>query len=313
MALRIVLIGQAAFGEKTLERLSRDHEIVAVYCPPDAQGAKPDPLKARAQAMGIAVRQPKSMKGEDVHRGFAEHGADLGVLAFVTVIVPQSIIELPRLGTICFHPSLLPRYRGGSAINWQIIRGETRGGLSVFWTDAGIDTGPVLLQKEVEIGPDDTTGSLYFEKIFPLGLDAMEEAVRLIESGRAPRIGQDESLATHDPLCRDPLVAIDWSRPARQVYDLVRGSDPQPGAWAMHRGERVRFFDCRLGAPASAEPGCVLSIGERGAEIALDGGTLLVRRLRLGDSPKKQPPLELAREGRIGAGDRLSSGSSDGR
>jgi methionyl-tRNA formyltransferase len=311
MALRIVLVGQAAFGEQTLERVSRDHEIVAVYCPPDAPGGKPDPLKAKAQAMGVPVHQPKSMKG-DVHRQFAAHGADLGVLAFVTVIVPQRIIELPRLGTICFHPSLLPRYRGGSAINWQIIRGETRGGLTVFWTDAGIDTGPVLLQKEVEIAPDDTTGSLYFAKIFPLGLDAMEEAVRLIASGSAPRIAQDESQATYDPLCRDPHVAIDWSRPARQVYDLVRGADPQPGAWAIHAGEKVRLFDCRLGVSSTAEPGRVLSIGEQGAEISLDGGTLLVRRLRLGESAKKLPPAELAREGRIRSGDQLLSGSSDG-
>jgi len=312
MALRIVLVGQAAFGEKTLERLSRDHEIVAVYCPPDAPGGRLDPLKAKAQVMGVAVYQPKSMKGDEVHRQFAQHGADLGVLAFVTVIVPQRIIELPRLGTICFHPSLLPRYRGGSAINWQIIRGETRGGLTVFWTDAGIDTGPVLLQKEVEIAADDTTGSLYFDKIFPLGLDAMEEAVRLIASGSAPRIAQDESRATYDPLCRDPHVAIDWSRPARHVYNLVRGADPQPGAWAIHRGEKVRFFDCRLGTPSTGKPGGVLSIGEQGAEIALDGATLLVRRLRVGESPKKQPPAELARDGRIAAGDQLLSGSSDG-
>jgi methionyl-tRNA formyltransferase len=312
MALRIVLIGQAAFGEQTLERLARDQDIVAVYCPPDVPGAKPDPLKAKAAAMGIPVHQPKSMKSDELRCGFAEHRADLGVLAFVTVIVPQWIIELPRLGTICFHPSLLPRYRGGSAINWQIIRGEKRGGLTVFWTDPGIDTGPILLQKEVEIGPDDTTGTLYFEKIFPLGIDAMEEAVRLIAQGRAPRIAQDESSATYDPLCRDPHVAIEWSRPARQVYDLVRGADPQPGAWAIHRGDKARFYDCRLGAPSGAEPGRVLAIGEQGAEIALEGARLLVKRVRLGESPKKLSPAELAREGLIGAGDLLRSGAVDG-
>jgi methionyl-tRNA formyltransferase len=312
MALRIVLIGQAAFGEKTLERLAREQEIVAVYCPPDMPGVKPDPLKAAADAMGIPVHQPKSMKSEEVHRTFAEHRADLGVLAFVTVIVPQRIIELPRLGTICFHPSLLPRYRGGSAINWQIIRGETRGGLTVFWTDAGIDTGPILLQKEVEIGPDDTTGTVYFEKIFPLGLDAMEEAVRLIAQGCAPRIVQDESSATYDPLCRDSHVAIEWSQPARQVYDLIRGADPQPGAWAIHRGEKARFYDCRLGERSDAEPGRVLAIGEQGAEVALDGARLLVRRLRLGESPRKLPPSDLAREGRIAAGDLLQPGAVDG-
>ncbi len=309
MALRIVLIGQAAFGAETLERLRRSHDVAAVYCPPDAAGARVDPLKAKATALGVGVHQPKSMKTDEAERDFAAHRADLAVLAFVTVIVPERVITLPRLGTICFHPSLLPRYRGGSAINWQIIRGETRGGLTVFWTDAGIDTGPVLLQKEVPIGPDDTTGSLYFEKIFPLGLEAIEEAVRLIEEGRAPRIPQDESLAGYDPLCRDEHVAIDWSRPASELYDLVRGSDPQPGAWARHGGERIRFYDCRFGSADRPRPsGEVLSVGDSEAVVALSGGALRVGRVRLGDSPKKLAPGELARAGGLAVGDRFESG-----
>jgi len=308
MALRIVVVGQAAFGEKTLERLAREHEVVAAYCPPDAASGKPDPLKTKALELGIPLHQPKSMKTDDVHRTFTEHRADLGVLAFVTVIVPERIITLPRLGTICFHPSLLPRYRGGSAINWQLIRGETRGGLTVFWTDPGIDTGPILLQKDVVIGPDDTTGSLYFEKIFPLGIEAMAESVRLIDEERAPRIAQDESQASYDPLCRDPHVAIDWSRPARQLYDLVRGADPQPGAWAMHRGEKIRFYDCRLGAPSDGQPGRVFAVDEGGAEVSLAGGRLLVKRVRFGDSPGKQAPAELARNGHLAVGDVLEPG-----
>jgi methionyl-tRNA formyltransferase len=312
MSLRIVVVGQAAFGEQTLDRLVKDHEVVAVYCPPDAPGGKSDPLKARAIAHGIAVHQPKSMKSDEVFRQFAEHRADLAVLAFVTVIVPDRIITLPRVGTICFHPSLLPRYRGGSAINWQIIRGETRGGLTVFWTDAGIDTGPILLQKEIPIGPDDTTGSLYFEKIFPAGLDAIEESVRLIAEERAPRLPQDESNASYDPLCREEHVAIDWRRPARAVYDLVRGGDPQPGAWALHRGDKLRFYDARLGPAANVESGSVVSVDDGGATIALLDGTLLVRRMRLGDSPKKLSPAELVAAGKLSVGERLASGGARG-
>jgi methionyl-tRNA formyltransferase len=308
MALRIAVVGQAAFGEKTLERLAGEHDVVAAYCPPDAPSGKPDPLKTKAGELGIPVQQPKSMKTDEVYRTFSGHHADLCVLAFVTVIVPERIISLPRLGTICFHPSLLPRYRGGSALNWQIIRGETRGGLTIFWTDPGIDTGPILLQKEVTIGPDDTTGSLYFDKIFPLGIEAVAEAVRLIAEGCAPRIPQDESLASYDPLCRDPHVAVDWSKPARQVYDLVRGTDPQPGAWAMHRGDKIRFYDCRLAADGGDDPGRVLSIGEAGAEVSLAGGRLRVKRLRLGESSAKQAPAELVRAGQLAVGDRFDSG-----
>lgn len=310
MALRIVLVGQAAFGEQTLARLAGQHEVVAVYCPPDSPTGRPDPLKAKATALGIPVLQPKSMKtDEEVFERFRDHRADLGVLAFVTVIVPERIIQLPRLGTICFHPSLLPRYRGGSAINWQIIRGETRGGLTVFWTDAGIDTGPILLQKEVVIGPDDTTGSLYFEKIFPLGIDAVDEAVTLIDRGSAPRIPQDEALATYDPLCRDPQVGIEWTKTAAEIYDLIRGSDPQPGAWALRRGERIRFFDCRLDRSQRGEPGCLLAVDGSGARIALADGVLTAGRIRLGDSPKKVAPSELVREGKLAIGDRFDSAS----
>ncbi len=305
MALRIILVGQAAFGEQTLERLARNHSVVAVYCPPDTPGAKADPMKSKALERGVPVHQPKSMKADEVFEQFGAYGADLAVLAFVTAIVPERVIALPKLGMICFHPSLLPRYRGGNALNWQIIRGETRGGLTVFWTDAGIDTGPILLQKSVVIGPDDTVGSLYFGKIFPLGLDAVEEAVDLVANGRAPRIPQEESLASFDPLCRDEHVAIDWLRPAREVYDLVRGADPQPGAWAMHRGEKIRFYDCRLSPGASGEPGCVLGIGDAGLEIALAGGRLVAKRLRLGDSPNKAAPAEIAASARLAVGDRL--------
>jgi methionyl-tRNA formyltransferase len=309
MSPRIVLIGQAAFGEKTLERLAAKHEVVAAYVPPDPKSGKIDPTKARAQALGIPVLQPKSMKTDEVHAGFAEHRADLAVLAFVTVIVPERVIALPRLGAICFHPSILPRYRGGSAINWQIINGETEGGLTVFWTDAGIDTGPILLQKRVAIGPDDTTGTFYFQKIFPVGVDAMEESVDLIAAGKAPRIVQDEALATYDPLCKDEHVAIDWSLPAKQVYDLVRGGDPQPGAWALRGGERIRFYDARLGDSGIAgEPGRVHAIEEKSVVVTLADGAIRAARLRLGDSPAKVAPGELAAEGRLAVGDRLSSG-----
>lgn len=308
MALRIILVGQAAFGEQTLERLARNHSLVAVYCAPDPPGGKADPLKAKALERGVPVHQPKSMKTDEVYEQFGAYGADLAVLAFVTVIVPERVIGLPERGTICFHPSLLPRYRGGSALNWQIIRGETRGGLTVFWTDAGIDTGPILLQKSVVIGPDETTGSLYFDKIFPLGLDAIEEAVDLVAAGRAPRIPQQESLASYDPLCREEHVAIDWLRPAREVYDLVRGADPQPGAWAIHRAEKIRFYDCRLATGASGEPGCVLGLDDAGLEIALAGGRLVAKRVRLGDSPKKSAPVDLAAQARLAVGDRLVGG-----
>lgn len=280
--MRIVLIGQAAFAQQVLDGLvSRGHDIAAVYCPPDAAAGRPDPLKSRALELGIPVRQHRSLKSEAVKQEFVELDSDLGVLAYVTQIVPPAVFDAPRLGSICFHPSLLPRYRGGSAIPWQVIKGEKRTGVTVFWTDDGIDTGPILLQKEAEIDADDTAGTLYFKKLFPLGVEVVLESVDRIGDGTAPRIAQDESLATYDPLCRDEHAEVDWTRPIGEVHDLVRGCDPQPGAFSRRGDVLVRLFDASVDASAPAlKPGVVAAIGEDGVVIAGNGGSLRVVRIR---------------------------------
>jgi methionyl-tRNA formyltransferase len=305
--LRIILIGQAAFAEKSLEKLvAKGEEVVAVYCPPDPVNGRFDPLKQKALDLKIPVRQHQSLKGPEVRDEFVRLNADLAILAFVTQIVPQQVFSVPKLGSICFHPSLLPKYRGASAINWALIKGETVTGLSIFWVDRGIDTGPLLLQKEVKVDPDDTTGSIYFNKIFPLGIEAIAEAVDLINGGNPPRIVQDESKATYDPPCRDEHAKIDWSKSAQEVYNLIRGCDPQPGAHAACNGKIVRIFDARLKpATSSAPAGQIIEIGG-GDEIAvsLSGGTLVVKRMR-GDGAKVSA-AEFARQADLKVGDHLA-------
>lgn len=280
--MRIILIGQAAFAEKTLDKLvGKGEEVLAVFCQPDAPGGKFDPVKQRALQLGLPVQQHKTMKGPEVREQFVALHADLAILAFVTQIVPPPVFNAPRLGSICFHPSLLPKYRGGSAINWTLIRGETKTGISLFWVDEGIDTGPLLLQKEAAIDPDDTTGSLYFNKLFPLGVEAIGEAVDLIKVGNPPRIPQDESRANYDPLCRDEQARIDWSRPVQEVYNLIRGCDPQPGAHTTWQGKMVRFYDCRLRRDAStASPGQIAEIGEESLSVAVPGGMIIAKKMR---------------------------------
>ena len=280
--MRIILIGQAAFAEKVLDGLrAHGHDVVAVYCPPD-QGARPDPVKVRALALGLPVRQHKSLKAPAVQQEFVAYGADLGVLAYVTQIVPPPVFEAPRLGSICFHPSPLPRYRGGSAINWQIIKGETETAVSVFWVDPGIDTGPVLVQKSAPIGPDDTAASLYYDTLFAIGVEAVLEAVQLVAAGKAPRIPQDESRATYDPLCRDEHARIDWARSLREVYNLVRGCDPQPGAYTMLEGSPLRLYDARAVSAGPGRPGVVERVTPEGMVIGLRDGALHVKRVRYG-------------------------------
>ena len=279
--MRIVLIGQAAFAQQVLDGLvARKHDIAALYCPPDAGGGRLDPVKARAIELAVPVRQHRSLKGDEVRREFAELDADLGVLAYVTQIVPPAVYAAPRLGSICFHPSLLPRYRGGSAIPWQVIRGETRTGVTVFWTDDGIDTGPILLQKEAEIGADDTGGSLYFDKLFSLGVEAVLESVDLVQAGTAPRVAQDEAQATYDPLCRDEHAEVDWQRPVGEVYNLIRGCDPQPGAYVRRGDVLLRLYDARREGAVEGVPGIVAAIAADGVVVAADGGSIRIGRMR---------------------------------
>ncbi len=303
--MRIILIGQAAFAEKTLDKLvGKGEEILAVYCPPDPPSGKFDPVKQKALELSIPVRQHKSFKAPEVREEFVALNADLAILAFVSFIVPPQVFSVPRLGSICFHPSLLPKYRGASAINWALIKGESVTGLSLFWVDPGIDTGPVLLQKELKVGPDDTTGSLYFNKIFPMGIEAIGEAVDLINKGNPPRIVQDESKATYDPPCRDEHAKIDWAKPAQEVYNLIRGCDPQPGAHTTWQGKMVRIFDARLQSGNSSAPaGQVTGIGAEEITIALNDGTLTVKKLR-GDGGKISS-AEFAKQANLKIGDRL--------
>jgi methionyl-tRNA formyltransferase len=279
--MRIVLIGRAAFGAMVLQALvDRGEEVVGIYAPPDVPG-RGEPLKVLAKKLELPLFQPKRMRDPGVYEEFAQLAPDLGVMAFVTDIVPERILKSPKLGTIQYHPSLLPKHRGGSAINWAIINGETKTGLTIFWPDRGIDTGPILLQKEVDISPSDTVGSLYFDKLFPLGVEALMEAIDLIKQGTAPSIEQDESQATYEGLCTERDAIIDWSQPAGKVYNLIRGTNPQPGATAYFRGKKLKVFDSELRSqPAGEVPGRVISIAEQGFLVAATGGSILVKRVQ---------------------------------
>jgi methionyl-tRNA formyltransferase len=280
--MRIAIMGQAAFGAKVLETLvDRKEEIIGAWLPQARQGGKPDPLKVAAEARGIPTHQPQSYKSAEALAEFRATKPDLLIMAFVTDIIPPTFIEAPALGSICYHPSILPRHRGGSAINWAIIMGDAETGLSIFWADAGIDTGAVLLQKRVPIGEGDTTGSLYFNTLFPLGVEAICESVDLIKAGKAPRMVQDESLATYEPLCNDKVALIDWTRPAAEVFNLIRGCDPQPGAFTFHGGAKVRLFDAKPAEGRSgAAPGEILAVDAGGFTVAAAGGAVRVAKVR---------------------------------
>ena len=277
--MRIILVGQGPFGEKVLDTLIQQGEnIIAVFCPEDRRG---EAMATTAENSGVALFRPNKMKDAEVREAYLDLGPDLVILAFVTDIIPEALLDIPPVGTICYHPSLLPKHRGANGINWAVIQGDTQTGLTILWVDKGIDTGPILLQKEVEILPDDTTGSLYFNHLFEMGIDAILEAVALIKSGQAPKIPQDDTLATYEPPCDDKIAAVDWSKPASDVYNLVRGCDPQPGAYATIKGSKVRFYKARLIGPKQDKaPGEIVDIKEGEIVVALTGGALGIGKVR---------------------------------
>ncbi len=277
--MRIILVCQGPFGEKVLDTLVRKGEdIVGVFCPKDKRG---EAMAATAERSDVALFRPDKMKDDEVRRAYLDLRPELVLLAFVTDLIPETLLDIPPIGTICYHPSLLPRHRGASGINWAVIQGDTRTGLTILWVDKGIDTGPILLQKEVEILPADTTGSLYFNKLFGMGIDAIVEAVALIKSGKAAKIPQDDSLATYEPPCDDKVAAVDWSKPASDVYNLVRGCDPQPGAYSTFKDSKVRFYKARLLEPKEDKaPGEIVDIREGEIVVALNGGALGIGKVR---------------------------------
>jgi methionyl-tRNA formyltransferase len=292
VSLRIALFGQAAFAKDVLERLlAAGHEIVGVYAPP--AGARPDPLADAAAARGLRLLRHARFrrKGEALPERVAEHralGAELNLLAYVTAIVPLEILDAPARASLCFHPSLLPRYRGGAAVAWQILLGAEEAGVTVFRPDAGIDTGPIVVQKGgVRIGAEDTAGSLYYRALYPLGVDAVVEAVEQVDRGSARYRQQDESQASFQGLVDDAVARIDWSRPAAELDRWIRGCDPQPGAWALRGGEPVRLFDARLEpGEAGGAPGTLVHAPEGRLGVAARGGWISFARARVADGPK---------------------------
>jgi methionyl-tRNA formyltransferase len=295
--MRIVVHGQQAFGKAVLEALlKRGDEVVAVYVAPEKTGQKADPLKEAAVAAQLPVYQPASYRKPEVWQEFGALKPDLQVMAFVTLFVPEDFLNIPTHGSIQYHPSLLPKYRGPSAINWPIIQGETETGLSIFWPDNGLDTGDVLLQKKTPIGFEDSLGSVYFDRLFPMGVEAMLESVDLVKAGKAPRSKQDDSQATYEGRCTADNARIDWGKPWRQIHNLIRGCNPAPGAWTTLDGNALQVFEAKP-LPARDPKGIAGKMGEIVA-VEADGFTIVCADGRI-----KALRVKPADGGKVGAGD----------
>lgn len=285
--MRLAIVGQQAFGKSVLEAfLARGTTVAGVFCAPDKPGTKPDPLRLAAEEHGVPAFQLPSLKDEQASQILTRLNVDLGVMAYVLQFAPQTFVKIPRHGTIQYHPSLLPRYRGPSSVNWPIIKGDTQTGLTIFRPSDGLDEGPIVLQKTVPIGPDDTLGSVYFDRLFPLGVDALLEAADLVVAGQHRETAQREDLATYEGWCRDPEARINWQAHVDQIYDLIRGCNPSPGAWTMVQGQKLRIYDVvrhrtRTLSAVAGRPGTICAITDRVIEVAAQGGRLELRTVRI--------------------------------
>jgi len=305
--MRIIVMGQQAFGKDALAKIL-DHgndEVVAVYCEPDKDGKPVDPIKEFAVEKGLPVEQPANFNEQATLDTLAGYNADLMVMAFVNVFVPEAARDTPTRGSICFHPSLLPLYRGPSAVNWPIIMGDTKSGFSWFYPSDGLDEGDSLLQWECEIGADDTVIDLYFKKIYPAAIDSVLQVCDLFRAGNPPHIVPDEAQASYERRCTKKHTQIDWNKPVGQVYNLIRGANPAPGAWTTLNGEEVQVFDAAR-VPGDGVSGKTTAIDDDGVTVQCIGGRIQIKRVKP-TAGGKLGASEWAASAGLSAGDVLGS------
>ncbi|XP_059881508.1 mitochondrial 10-formyltetrahydrofolate dehydrogenase [Delphinus delphis] len=295
--LKVALIGQSLFGQEVYSHLCKEgHRVVGVFTVPDKDG-KADPLALAAEKNGTPVfKFPRwRVKGKtikEVVEAYRSVGAELNVLPFCTQFIPMDVIDSPKHGSIIYHPSILPRHRGASAINWTLIMGDKKAGFSVFWADDGLDTGPILLQRSCDVEPNDTVDALYNRFLFPEGIKAMVEAVQLIADGKAARMPQSEEAATYEGIQKKENAEISWDQSAEALHNWIRGHDKVPGAWTEINGQVVTFYGSSL-LNSSIPPGEPLEIkGARKPGLVTksglvlfgnDGKALMVRNLQFED------------------------------
>lgn len=272
--MKIIFMGTPDFSVPVLNALHQAHEIVAVYCqPPRPAGRgkadRPTPVHARALELGLTVRHPVSLRSEDAAKDFSDLGADVAVVVAYGLILPQQILDAPRLGCLNIHASLLPRWRGAAPIHRAIMSGDSETGICIMQMDAGLDTGPVLLRESTPIKADETTSDLH-DRLAAMGSRMI---VQVLADLPLPAVPQSEQGVTYAAKIDKSEARIDWTRPALEVDRLIRGLSPFPGAWCDAAGERVKLLRSRIasgqGKPGEVLTGLTIACGEGAIEVTL--------------------------------------------
>ena len=278
--MRIVLHGQQAFGQAVLEKLlERNEDVVAVCCAPTKDGNPEDVLASYAREKDLPVHQPASWQTPEATALMESFEADVCMMAYVLLFVPEAVLNAPKYGTFQYHPSLCPLHRGPSSINWPIAMGKDRTGLSIFWPNDGLDEGPIMLQKTCAIGQDETLGDVYFKKLFPMGVDAMLEGLDLVKSGVIIKHDQRLDDGTYEGWFGKNEAAINWSLPVENVYNTIRASNPAPGAWTTKAGKILNIYDCAR-VVGAGRAGDVVEINNEGIVVQAEGGRILIKRVK---------------------------------
>lgn len=309
---RVVFLGTPRFAVPSLAALADRETVTLVVTNPDRPAGRGrsvamPPVKEEALRRSLSVYQPeKARASESVERIRAER-PDLIVVVAYGQILPRAILEIPRLFCVNVHASLLPKYRGAAPIHWAIARGEAVTGVTIMRMDAGMDTGPILLSREVPIGEEDTAGTM-FDVLSRVGAEALSEALDRLRAGTLAEVPQDDARATYAPMLTKEHGAIDWGKSAREIRNLVRGMTPWPSAATVHRGKTLKILSAEVRQPRPGEdtaPGELLSVGKDGIEVACGDGILLLVRLQP-EGGKAMSAWEYAQGRRVGKGERLS-------
>ncbi len=314
MPLRIIFCGTPEFAVPSLRHLlaQPDFQIVGVVTQPDrprgrALAISNSPVKDAAIAAGIPVYQPAKIKSEEAFEYFKKAAPDAVVIIAYGQIIRQRLIEIPRLGWINLHGSLLPKYRGAAPIHRAIMNGENRTGLTTMNIDAGLDTGPMLLQFETEIGPDETAPELY-ARLSEAGAPLVAETLRGLDSGNITPKPQDNSQASFAPPLKKEEGRIDWSLSAQQIYNRIRGLQPWPGAFTSFRGKNCAVWGRPMLMPSAAAglPGEILK-AENSVVVSCGGATALRLEFVQLEGRKRVTALEFANGARLAPGDRFGN------
>lgn len=309
--LRTIFMGTPGFAVPSLAALAEVSDVALVLCNPDRPAGRgrsmaSPPVKDEAMRLGFPVFQPEKARHPDAVARIAAEAPDLIVVVAYGHILPKSILDIPRLGCINVHASLLPKYRGAAPINWAVARGETVTGITVMRMDVGMDTGPVLHVREMPIGEEDTAETM-FSKLSVLGAEALRETLGKLREGALDETPQDAALATYAPMLKKEHGRIDWSRPAREVRNLIRGMTPWPSAYAIHAGKTLKILSSALAVDTgtAGEPGELVSLGRDGIAVACGEGVLRLQVVQA-EGGKAMDAWAYAHGRRVATGERLS-------